>query len=215
MHDAGRGRMPEGRGQLQRVVDCLARVELAVIANDVTDRAAGDELVRDEVESTIFPDVIDAGDVVVIEPCRGPCLVEKPLDRTVVTAERRGQDLEATTRSSDVHRKDGSHAAGADRAFDTKVTEAATDGRRRALGRRSIPREQGRDQSEESSARELTFELPSCAAPDSRPSADRRTQSGTGQRGARAGRARGLAAPELARPGRLDRPDKDDPPVVG
>ena len=149
MHDAGRRRVSQGRGKLQRVVDRFARVEGTLVANDVADRASGDELVRDEVQSAVFADVKNAGDVVVIEPRRRPRFVEKPLDRAGVAAERGRQNfqrhdaIEALVDGP----KHCTHSARSDRRFDAKMTEAASDGGGHGFGHgRRIAREEARPQ---------------------------------------------------------------------
>jgi hypothetical protein len=125
VHDAGGRRMDEGRRHLQRVVDRIGRSQPALSLNQVPQIGACDVLEGDEVQAAIFADVVDAGNVIVVQPGGGPGFILEPLHRTGIAGHGRRKHLERHHPLQPlVHRaKHRAHPAHADPFFNHEVLE--------------------------------------------------------------------------------------------
>ena len=94
MHDVALGRVGQGIGHLQRVAHGLGQGQRALALDEVANIDPLDELEDDIVQSAVFAHIVDAGDIVVIEPRGRLGLVLEPQHRFAVRRMLRREDLQ-------------------------------------------------------------------------------------------------------------------------
>ena len=125
MHDVTAACMFQGIGNLQGVVDSCLQLQRAVPVDQITNIIALNIFQNDVVPAAIFPHVIDAGNVFMIETCGALRLILKTQCGLLVVAILLQQDLDGD-RASKCRvgtPKAGAHTASSDKSIEPKMVQ--------------------------------------------------------------------------------------------